>query len=209
MVVLHCVFTDWICVMSLKFGPQVNEYIYQLYYEWFSGNQNTHLVIKKRKEKKTTCQNLITYCSLITDSFCFICFSGHKGKQKSAISHLHERKSGSFTHLAGVVVQRVIVDGAVFPVLDLEEAGTLRGASILGCLGGRSLALRWWLQVWGNHFILCKFSPFNTTWIRPGAEQDLTSGSKSVPSEQVWSCFNMPASKKSPGNNRKSCSICH
>lgn len=45
-------------------------------------------------------------------------------------------------HLAGVVVQRVIVHRAVLPVLDFQEARTLGGASVLGCGGGRSLALR-------------------------------------------------------------------
>lgn len=54
--------------------------------------------------------------------------------------------SGSVTHLAGAVVQCVAVNGAILPVLDLEEAGTLGGASVLGHLGGRSSALRQRLQ---------------------------------------------------------------
>lgn len=83
-------------------------------------------------------------------SLLLLFFSGHDSKQDSAVSHLHGWKSASVTHLAGVVVQRVIVDGAVLPVLDLEEAWTLGGASVLGCPGGRSLALRRRLQGRGN-----------------------------------------------------------
>lgn len=64
---------------------------------------------------------------------------------------LHAGKSGSVAHLAGVVVQRVIVDGAILPVFDLEKAWTLGGASVLGCSGGRSLVLwRWQLRGRGN-----------------------------------------------------------
>lgn len=89
-------------------------------------------------------------------------FSGLNGKKKSAISHLHEGRSSSVTHLAGVVMQRVIVDCAIFPVLDLEEAWTLGGASVLGCCCGWSLALRSWLQgrrnLWPQfHFISVYF----------------------------------------------------
>lgn len=38
-------------------------------------------------------------------------------------------------------MQRVVVDGAVLPVLDLEEAGTFGGAAVLQRLCGRGRAL--------------------------------------------------------------------
>lgn len=66
----------------------------------------------------------------------FLLFFWPQWQKKSAISHLHEGRSSSVTHLTGVVMQRVIVDCAIFPVLDLEEAWTLGGASVLGCRGG-------------------------------------------------------------------------
>lgn len=43
-------------------------------------------------------------------------------------------------------MQRVVVDGAVLPVLDLEEAGTFGGAAVLQRLCGRGPALSRRLQ---------------------------------------------------------------
>lgn len=39
-------------------------------------------------------------------------------------------------HLAGAVVERVAVDSASLPVLDLLEAGAFGGAAVLQCLRG-------------------------------------------------------------------------
>lgn len=49
-------------------------------------------------------------------------------------------------YLAGAVVECVIVVGASFPVLDLNEAGAFGGASILKWLSGWGPSLSWGLE---------------------------------------------------------------
>lgn len=52
----------------------------------------------------------------------------------------------NWTYLAGVVVECVVVDGAVLPVLDLHEAGAFGGAAVLLRLSGRGSTLGQRLQ---------------------------------------------------------------